>query len=719
MDFFFEPNGVAVVGATPETDSVAHYLIANLTLGYKGPIYPVNPKYDEILSLKCYSRVSEINGPLDLALILVPAPAVPQILEDCVLKGVRGAIIESSGFAEVGTEGKTLQDQCLTIARKGGLRIWGPNCLGLIDASKQYVFSFVTSKAWKEMMNPGGVSLIVQSGFLAAGFVITLMGNRTLGLAKACSIGNKSDVEETELLEYLLNDPATRVIGLYLESFVKGRRFFELCASSNKPIVVLNGGQSFSGAEASVSHTASLSGNNELIRGVLKQAGVRQADDFFEMVDIARTLEKNFLLRRPPGKKAKIAVLSYSGAGGIVTADHLERNGLTLARLSPRTVKRLEKLAPRWMPIKNPVDYFSAASEHGPALAYKVAIEALHNDSEVDGIIVHLFAGFGVWHLDMKEIMSDIKRPMKPILFWLMGPEPGREVTRITLEKEGWPTFNEIHRTVRVMASLFEQDKCTNKSPEIRSFEFRMTPSLKELTQQANERGDSVLDEHEAKKWLQGLDLKVVKEVIVKDLREAVAAANEMGYPAVLKGRVEGQVHKTEAGSVKLNLCNERQLRSAYQEMSNLKPKPQSFLIQPMLKGDLELIVGIIRDPQFGLAAMLGLGGIWAEVYRDVIFRLLPLNQQDIFEMVSELKGKDLFRGYRGSKPVNMEALAEWLIRLGWLATKFEKIQEIDVNPLLIVEGEPMAVDATIILRGRLLSHKEMEINEIDDPREG
>ena len=706
MDFFFEPNGVAVVGATPETDSVAHYLVANLTLGYKGPIYPVNPRYDEILGLRCYPRITDIDGPLDLALILVPAQAVPQVLEDCVIKGVRGAIIESSGFAEVGTEGKTLQDQCLAIARKSGLRIWGPNCLGLIDASKQYVFSFVTSKAWREMMNPGGVSLIVQSGFLAAGFVITLMGNRTLGLAKACSIGNKSDVEETELLEYLLNDPTTKVIGFYLESFVKGRRFFELCASSNKPVVVLNGGQSPSGAEASVSHTASLAGNEVLIRGVLRQAGVHQADDFFEMVDIARTLEKNFLLQQPSGKKAKIAVLSYSGAAGIVTADHVERNSLTLARLSPQTVRRLEKLAPRWMPIKNPVDYFSAASEHGPALAYKLAIEALHDDSEVDGLIVHLFARFGVWHLDMKEIMSGIGMPRKPILFWLLGPEKGREITRIALEEDGWPTFDEIHRTVRVMASLFEQYKYTNKSSEIRSFEFPITHSLKELTQQANEQGDSILDEYEAKKWLQALDLKVVKEVIVRDLAEAVTAANEMGYPVVLKGRVEGQIHKTEAGLVKLNLWTDEQFKSAYQEMSNLKPEPQSFLIQPMLKGDLELIVGIIRDPQFGPAAMLGLGGIWTEVYRDVVFRLIPLNQQDIFEMVSELKGKDLFRGYRGSKPLNMEALAEWLIRLGWLAMKFEKIQEIDVNPLLIVEGEPVAVDATIILRDHLFSHE-------------
>ena len=699
MDFFFEPKGVAVVGATPEPYSGGRYLLINLTLGYQGPVYPVNPKYDEILGLRCYPRVSGIDGPLDLALIFVPAQAVPQVLEECVIKGVRGVIIESSGFAEVGPEGKALQDQCVAIARKVGMRLSGPNCMGLIDTSRRYIFSFIIPEAWQGVMNPGHVSLIVQSGLLSAGFITTLMGNKTLELAKVCSIGNKSDVEETELLEYLLKDPATKVIALYLESFINGRRFFELATSSDKPIVVLKGGKTPLGAEASASHTASLAGNNELIRGTLKQAGVHQADDFFEMVDIARTLEKDFYLQQPPQGKPRIAILSYSGAAGIVTTDHMEKYGLTLARLSPQTQKRLEELSPAWMPVKNPVDYWPATEKHGPSLAYKHAIETLHNAPEVDALIVHLFTGFGIWSLNMKEIMSVIKGCRKPILFWLLGPEKSREVTRMALEEEGWPTFYEIHRTVRVMASFFDQSKYGKKILKIPSTQFPMTYSLKELVQQANEWGDSILDEHEAKKWLQALDLKVVKEVIVKDTDEAIRVAKEIVYPVVLKGRVEGQIHKTEAGLVKLNLWTDDQLKSAYQEMLSLKSKPQSFLIQPMLKGDLELIIGVIRDPQFGPAVMLGLGGIWTEVYRDVVFRLVPLNQQEVFKMVSELKGSDLFRGYRGSKPVNMEALAEWLIRLGWLAMTFDKIEEMDVNPLLIVDGEPVAVDATIIFR--------------------
>jgi acetyltransferase len=376
----------------------------------------------------------------------------------------------------------------------------------------------------------------------------------------------------------------------------------------------------------------------------------------------------------------------------------MEKYDLTLARLSSQTQKRLEELSPAWMPVKNPVDYYPAMEKHGPVLAYKHAIEALHDDPEVDGLIVHLFAGFGIWFLNMKEILSSIKKSRKPILFWLIGPEKGREPTRLALEEEGWPTFFEIHRTVKVMASLFENDRRRREPPEISSPDFQIPRTLMKRVHQADEKGKKVLDEFEAKKWLKAMNLKVVKEVAVKSSEEALRAAKKVGYPVVLKGIVEGQVHKTESGLVKLGLQNADQLKSAYRKMLRLKTRPQSFLVQPMLKGDLELIAGVVRDLQFGPAVMLGLGGVQAEVYKDVAFRLAPLNQKEVFSMVSDLRGQALLKGYRGSKPVNMESLANWLIKLGWLALKFEKIQEIDVNPLLIVEGEPVAVDATIVL---------------------
>ncbi len=688
-----------MVGATEEPYHGGRHLVENLIHGYPGPIYPVNPKHSEVLGLKCYPKVSEVEGPLDLALIFVPAPAVPRVLEDCVSKGIRGVIVQSGGFAEVGPEGRALQDQCLDIARKGRMRLWGPNCMGLIDTSRRYVFSFIIPEAWEGAMNPGRVSLIVQSGLLSAGFITTLMANKTLGLAKVCSIGNKSDVEESELLGYLLKDPATKVVALYLESFIFGRRFFELARSSDKPIVVLKGGRSPLAVEAAASHTASLAGNYDLVRGVLKQGGVHQADDFFEMVDVARALEKDFCSKRPMDGKPRIAIFSYSGASGIVTTDHMERQGLTLARLSSRTQERLEQLAPAWMPVKNPVDYYPAMEKHGPALAYKHAIEALLQDPQVDGIIAHLFAGFGIWSLDMKEILSGIKKPCKPILFWLIGPEKGREPTRLTLEQEGWPTFLEIRRTVKVMASLFENDETRRDLLTISSPEFRIPRILTKRLQPTPEIGKRVLDEFEAKKVLKALNLRVVEERAANRLEEVLRAARETGYPIVLKGVVEGQLHKTELGLVKLNLRNRDEVKAAFRKMVRAKIKPRSFLIQPMLRGDLELIAGVVRDPQFGPAVMVGLGGVRAEVYKDVAFRLAPLNQKDVLSMVSDLEGQALLKGYRGSKPVNMDSLANWLIKLGGLALKFEKIQEIDVNPLLVLDGEPVAVDANMILR--------------------
>jgi succinyl-CoA synthetase beta subunit len=249
------------------------------------------------------------------------------------------------------------------------------------------------------------------------------------------------------------------------------------------------------------------------------------------------------------------------------------------------------------------------------------------------------------------------------------------------------------------MASLFEKHGTRREPLEISSPEFQIPRTLMKRVQPSDGKGKKVLDEFEAKKWLKALNLRVVKEVATKSLEETLKAARKVGYPIVLKGIVEGQVHKTEAGLVKLNLQDSDQVKSAYRKMLRVKIKPKSFLIQPMLKGDLELIAGVVRDPQFGPAAMLGLGGVRAEVYKDVAFRLAPLNQKDVLSMVSDLEGEVLLKGYRGSKPVNMESLANWLIKLGWLALKFEKIQEIDVNPLLIVDGEPVAVDATIILR--------------------
>ncbi len=698
MDFFFEPKGVAVIGATPDRFGGGRNLLINLSLGYDGPIYPINPKYDELFDKKCYPSILEVPDPIDLALIFIPARAVPEVLKQCVARGLRGAILECSGFAEIGAEGKILQDQCLDIARKGGLRLWGPNCMGLIDLSKKYVFSFIQPESWEGTFNPGAVSLIVQSGLLSGGFITTLMANKSLGLAKACSIGNKCDVEETELLEYFLKDPTTKVIAMYLESIPRGREFFDLARISQKPIVVLKGGKMPSGVRASASHTGSLAGNYEVARGALEQAGVYLCDDFFEMVDMARCLEKGFPLPRFLDRKPQIAVLTYSGAAGIVNSDHLEQYGLALAELSPQTLKRLEEISPPWMPIKNPVDFYPTMEQMGQRKAYEAGIAILHEAPEVDGIIVHMFPPAGSKTTKLAQMLSRIPEsgPQKPILFWVFGSGEGYENTRLTLEELGYPVYFEIHRLSKIMARLFEdRQKIPGSALPILPI---ISDSLKEEISERGKTGTRVLDEQESKKWLKEAGLTVVEEVSAAGLKEVLAAADDLGYPVVLKGLQEGTIHKTEAGLVRLNLNSPEQVTSACQQMGFEGKRPSSFLVQPMLKGDLELIAGIIRDPQFGPAVMLGLGGVRAEVYKDVVFRLVPLTRSDVYQMVSKLKGQVLFKGFRGSAPVDMDLLAQWLIRLGEMALSFDQIREIDVNPLLVVDGKPVAVDASIIL---------------------
>jgi acyl-CoA synthetase (NDP forming) len=700
MNFFFEPKGVAVIGATPERFGGGRHILNNLILGYDGPIYPINPKYEEIFEKKCYPSILDVPDPIDLALIFIPARAIPAVLEQCVSRGVRGAIIESSGFAEIGPEGKALQDQCLSIARQGGLRLWGPNCMGLFDPSRKYIFSFIMPEAWQEgILNPGGVSLIVQSGLLSGGFITTVMGNKTLGLAKACSIGNKCDVDETELLEYFLMDPATKVIALYLESIPRGRRFFDLARHSQKPIVVLKGGKSPAGAGASASHTGSLAGNYEVVRGALEQAGVHLVDDFFEMVDMARCLEKGFPLPRYLNRKPQIAILTYSGAAGIVNSDHLEKYGLPLAELSPETRRRIEEISPPWMPVKNPVDFYPATEKIGQRQAYQTAITALHEDPQVDAIIVHIFPGTGSRTMNLKKMLSDIPEsgPQKPILFWVIGTGEGYENARLILEEAGYPVFFEIHRLTKVLAGLFEH--CQTGPVSTVPVSLPIPDLLKLEVEKRGTTGPRILDEQESKKWLKAAGLIVVEEKSAEGIEEVLSAAEELGYPVVLKGLQAGKIHKTEAGLVRLNLNTPEQVALAFQQMGVEGNRPSSFLVQPMLKGDLELIAGIIQDPQFGPAVMLGLGGVRAEIYKDVVFRLVPLSPADVYQMVSKLKGQALFKGFRGSPPVDMGLLAQWLIRLGEMALSWDQIREIDVNPLLILDGQPIAVDASIILR--------------------
>ncbi|HQP31835.1 MAG TPA: CoA-binding protein, partial [Deltaproteobacteria bacterium] len=388
MEFFFNPDGVAVIGATDNPFKGGYHILNNIMGGYGGRIYPVNPRFQTLSGLPCYASIDAIPDDFDLAIYFIPAHALPETIEQCARKHAKGIIIESAGFSEVGAQGQELQRKCLELARRHGIRLWGPNCMGLLDGHRRHVFSFMYTDVWKTLMPPGNVSLIVQSGMLSAGFLLMMLERGGVGVSKICSIGNKCDIDETELLEFLINDPLTEVIGLYVESITDGRRFLDLARSTTKPIIALKGGRSPAGAQAALSHTASLAGDFTVIERAFIQAGVTPVYDLNELMDFVRAFSMTRNVN--PGNGA--AVLTFSGGAGIVTADFLHDRGLSCAELSPATRSELKTVFPVWMEPSNPVDVWPAIEQSGPEKVYRTAARALMRDQHVDALIIHIFA---------------------------------------------------------------------------------------------------------------------------------------------------------------------------------------------------------------------------------------------------------------------------------------------------------------------------------------
>jgi acetyltransferase len=696
MDFFFTPRGVAVIGATASTEKTGYSILHNLIQGYAGAIYPVNPRYAEIRGLKCYPTVVEVPDPVDLAIVFVPAEAVRQVVEDCARRGIPGVMIQSAGFAETGEHGRRLQEALVAIRSRTGIRIWGPNCMGLVDTRKRYVFSFVLPSIWDQDLVSGRVSLVVQSGLLAAGFLIDLMTAGRMGIAKACSIGNKADVNECDLMEYLIADPDTGAVALYLESIVDGRRFLELCRRCEKPIVVLKGGRSAAGARAALSHTASLAGDGALLSGVFAQAGVIEATDFTQMMDLAQVLAlyPAGAARRPP----RVGVLTFSGAAGIVAADFIERHGLEVAELSADSRAALQQVFPDWMPVSSPVDLWPAIELNGPARVYGEALAAVMNDPGVDIVFMHLFVG-GRWGgVDFEALTQLARKAGKPLVCWFLGEQA--EARRFELEARAAdvPVFREIGRAVECMAALARRGEHAAR-------EDRLRPAAEpaEFAAQAGRllaaAGGGVLDEHRAKQVLSTAGIPVVDEVNAETPAAARAAAERLGFPVVLKGIAPGRVHKTELNLVRLGVNSLQAVEKTFAELCDLLPAGGEVLVQRQVPAGLELIAGFLRDPQFGPCVMIGAGGVLAEVAADRVFAAAPLDPQEALDLLARLKMQRLLDGYRGAPPVDRRVLADLLVNLGRLGAAFPQIREIDINPLIVKSGRPVAVDAAIVLR--------------------
>ncbi len=691
MEFFFKPKGIALIGASSNQYKGGNSILKNLSNGYKGKIYPVNPAYPEIEGLKCYPSVLDVPDPVDLAIVFVPARLVPGVIRECVQRKIPGVMIESGGFAETGDSGKSLQGELKEICEKTGIRLWGPNCMGLVDFISKKVFSFVSPTLWNYEFIKGNVSLIVQSGMLSAGFIIDLMSHGVMGISKVCSIGNKVDVDECELLEYLLEDPETAVVGLYLESFTDGRRFLEICRSSQKPIVVLKGGKSAKGAAAAMSHTASLAGNSSVISGALAQAGVVEAVDFKQMTDLCRALA--MYPEVPRRVTGGVAVLTFSGGAGIVSSDFIEKTSLSIAELSGSSKDALKKINPEWMPVANPVDLWPAVEKGGSEKAYSEAMKAVCDDPNVDAVLLHYYAGGFALNFDISSLVNIVHKSGKPMFCWLLGEAGKARKFRTETQALGVPVYRELYRAIECMAAVFEREKPVKR--EIPTHAPRHAISEKFKAELGKSKG--ALDEHISKKILDGYSIPVVEEKIANSVEDALNTPGLFGFPVVMKGILPGEIHKTESGLVRLGVSSEDEVKKIFGELNSKMAGKGKILVQKQMEGGLELIAGMIRDPQFGPCVMLGLGGILTEILKDTVFAVAPVSYKEALSMIGRLKSQKLINGFRGYPPVDREALAKILVGLGDLGYENPNIKEIDINPLIAVKNSIVAVDAVIV----------------------
>lgn len=447
IEGFIKPKSVAVIGASSDPKKGGYAILANL-LEYCGDrLYPVNPKYEEVLGLKCYASVEGLPEEVDLAIVFTPAPQVPRVIEECGRKGIRRVMIQSAGFAEAGIQGRRIQEECLARARKWKIRLWGPNCMGVVNGQERMVASFMRPHVWREVLKPGPVSLIVQSGMASAGFLMQVMSEGYFGLSKACSIGNRCDVNECDILEYLALDESTQVIAMYIESLADPMRFRRVVGGLGKPLLVLLGGLSPDGARAAMSHTASMAGRGELAEALFRQLGVKRAYDFVELMDLTKALA----LWKGKGLGRNVAIVTFSGAAGIVATDHLWKEGLGLASLSRETREKLKGIFPPWMEPSNPVDIWPAIERNGRKRAYTVALKALVEDPAVDAVHVHMYVD--------RTLMDEswtLLEPLAPFsgraAMWLIGDTRCFREVRERVESLGIPVYTEIQRGIRALA---------------------------------------------------------------------------------------------------------------------------------------------------------------------------------------------------------------------------------------------------------------------------
>jgi len=698
LDLFFDPKSVAVVGASRQKGKVGHEIVAALVAGkFPGDVFPVNPNADEVEGLKCYPNLKEIGSAPDLAVIVVPPKFAAGVMSECGQVGVKAVIIITAGFKEIGPEGKKLEDEILQIARRSGIRVIGPNCLGVMVPGKRLNASF-----GGELPEIGAVGYVSQSGALMTAILDIARAN-DIGFSTMVSIGNKADVDELELINAMARDDQTKVVAGYLESITDGDRFVRQVEiiSQDKPVLLIKSGGTGAGAKAASSHTGSLAGNETAYEVIFDRAGIIRCDSVRTQFDYAQA----FVHQPLPGGQ-RVAVITNAGGPGIMTADAIERKGLKFAELTEDTIAKLTDNLPAAANVHNPVDVL------GDALPdrYESAIATVLADPGVDSVVVVLTPQAMT---DPDGTAEAILRaaggaPDKTILACFLG---GQKIARAVgmLRRGGVPQYESPENAVTTLRVMSDYVAWRNRPKRVVKLFPVNRRKAEQIVERHLRRGVREIAEMESKDILEAYGFVTPKGMIATSADQAADIADQLGYPVVMKIWSPDIIHKSDVGGVKVGLNSPQQVMDAYDLMVYRIPKKlpdadiHGVLVQEMCKGGMEVILGMNRDPHFGPLLMFGMGGVTVEVLKDVAFYLAPITAEEARDMLSRTKAYQLLEGVRGQEGVDISAIAEGIQRLSQLVTAFPEIQEMDINPFVVgPEGStPVAVDARISVEKR------------------
>ncbi|MEK7677285.1 MAG: acetate--CoA ligase family protein [Verrucomicrobiota bacterium] len=693
LESLLYPESIAVIGASRNTEKVGHAFLANLISGgFKGRIIPVNPDAQEILGLQCYRNLRDYKGKVDLSMVVVPTRFVQEAVQDAIQAGSTSVIVISAGFKEVGAEGAGRERELVSLCQARGVRLMGPNCLGILNTHHQMNATFAPS-----LPPAGRISVISQSGALCVA-ILDWAAHQKLGLGKVISFGNKADLNEVDFLQALAEDKQTNVIAGYLESITEGDKFLRVAeqAASVKPVLILKVGITQAGAKAASSHTGSLAGADMAYWAAFKRSGVIRAENFEALFDYALAFTSQPL---PAGER--VAIITNAGGPGIMAADAAETLGLKMISPTPETQRKLKEQLPPAAAVGNPIDVIGDADPD----RYVKAFELIQEDPNTDAIIVLSTPQNMTRPLELANRLAAANKGRKPLLTAFLG---GNEMVaaKERLMALGIPNYSSPERAVAALRALCHYAAWRRRPARVVTRFPVNRRRVERVIQWHIRSGIQQVGEVEAKEILRAYDFKILTGYLAKDSPEAVEAADRIGYPVVLKISSPEIIHKSDFGGVRINLANAEQVRDSFDLMMLRAQRraPNAFIrgayVEKMGPRGREVILGMTRDPQFGPMLMFGLGGIFVEVMKDVTFHLAPITAEEAMQMLKGTRSYALLQGARGQAPVDLEAIAGALQRISQLATDYPQILELDINPFIVGEVgmEAYVADARMTL---------------------